>query len=121
MGAPGATSPGNWGPGPTSEAHIMSTGKHVHDDHGHEHGDGCGHGSFAHGDHVDYVHDGHVHRKVDGEWVECDPAEHVVAEDHGDQVHGPGCGHVAIPHGDHVDCVHDGHCRAAHGDHYDEH
>lgn len=83
----------------------MSTGKHVHDDDGHEHGDGCGHGSFAHGDHVDYVHDGHVHRKVDGEWVECDPAEHVVAEGHGD----------------HVDCVHDGHCRAALGDHYDEH
>lgn len=56
MGAPGATSPGNWGPGPTSEGHIMSTGKHVHDDHGHEHGDGCvhdGHCRAAHGDHYD--------------------------------------------------------------------
>ena len=37
----------------------MSTGKHVHDDHGHEHGDGCGHVAIPHGDHVDCVHDGH--------------------------------------------------------------
>ena len=32
-----------------------------HDDHGHVHGDDCGHLAVAHGDHVDYVHDGHRH------------------------------------------------------------
>jgi hypothetical protein len=33
-----------------------------HEDHEeHEHGDGCGHEAVPHGDHVDYVHDGHRH------------------------------------------------------------
>jgi zinc transport system permease protein len=31
------------------------------EDHHHEHGPGCGHEAVAHGDHVDYVHDGHRH------------------------------------------------------------
>ena len=31
------------------------------DEHPHEHGDDCGHLAVAHGDHVDYVHDGHRH------------------------------------------------------------
>jgi zinc transport system permease protein len=29
--------------------------------HGHEHGPGCGHVAIEHGNHVDYVHDGHRH------------------------------------------------------------
>jgi zinc transport system permease protein len=29
--------------------------------HRHEHGPGCGHLAIEHGDHVDYVHDGHRH------------------------------------------------------------
>jgi zinc transport system permease protein len=29
--------------------------------HGHQHGPGCGHLAVEHGDHVDYVHDGHRH------------------------------------------------------------
>jgi zinc transport system permease protein len=29
--------------------------------HGHQHGPGCGHVGIEHGDHVDYVHDGHRH------------------------------------------------------------
>ena len=31
------------------------------DAHPHEHGDDCGHLAVSHGDHVDYVHDGHRH------------------------------------------------------------
>jgi zinc transport system permease protein len=31
------------------------------DEHPHEHGDDCGHVAVRHGDHVDYVHDGHRH------------------------------------------------------------
>ena len=33
----------------------------VPEDHGHEHGEDCGHPAVPHGDHVDYVHDGHRH------------------------------------------------------------
>jgi zinc transport system permease protein len=33
----------------------------VPEDHGHEHGSDCGHPAVPHGDHVDYVHDGHRH------------------------------------------------------------
>jgi hypothetical protein len=39
---------------------------HDHDDH--EHGEGCGHEAIEHGDHVDYVHDGHRHFLKDGVW-----------------------------------------------------
>ena len=31
------------------------------DQHGHQHGPNCGHIAIRHGDHVDYVHDGHRH------------------------------------------------------------
>jgi len=33
----------------------------VPEEHGHEHGPDCGHAGVAHGDHVDYLHDGHRH------------------------------------------------------------
>jgi zinc transport system permease protein len=33
----------------------------VPEDHAHRHGDDCGHLAVPHGDHVDYVHDGHRH------------------------------------------------------------
>ncbi len=29
--------------------------------HAHQHGPDCGHAAVRHGDHVDYVHDGHRH------------------------------------------------------------
>jgi len=31
------------------------------EEHAHQHGDACGHPAVPHGDHVDYVHDGHRH------------------------------------------------------------
>ena len=31
------------------------------DEHPHDHGKDCGHVAVPHGDHVDYVHDGHRH------------------------------------------------------------
>ncbi|MDH4076334.1 MAG: metal ABC transporter permease [Acidimicrobiia bacterium] len=38
-------------------------GRRHHDtrEHPHEHGPGCGHEAIPHGDHVDYLHDGHRH------------------------------------------------------------
>jgi hypothetical protein len=32
----------------------------------HQHGDGCGHEAVPHGDHVDYLVDGHLHHPHDG-------------------------------------------------------
>ena len=100
---------------------------HVHSDHTHVHGPGCGHAAIAHDGHVDYLHDGHLHHPH-GDHVD----EHVIpvsaANPAGcdtklacDHVHGPGCGHEAVPHGDHVDYLVDGRLHHAHGDHCDDH
>jgi DNA-binding transcriptional ArsR family regulator len=88
----------------------------------HEHGPECGHVAIPHRDHIDYLHDGSLHRSGDrpGRWLDCEPDRHTPHRAHR-HVHGEGCGHVAVPHGDHVDYVHDGHRHAAHGDHYDDH
>ena len=36
---------------------------HPAEGHRHTHGPGCGHRAVIHGDHVDYLHDGHAHRE----------------------------------------------------------
>ncbi|MEM8835937.1 MAG: hypothetical protein AAGD00_08970 [Planctomycetota bacterium] len=105
-------------------------------DHPHQHGPGCGHTAIKHGDHVDYLHDGHLHHQRDGKVFEhsipvsdtnpdaCRPVENAAhATDH---VCGPGCGHEPVPHGDHIDyLVIDEHGNARlhhpHGDHCDDH
>ena len=38
--------------------------------HDHEHGPGCGHPALGHGDHVDYLHDGHRHAAHEGHYDE---------------------------------------------------
>lgn len=43
--------------------------RHV-EEHTHQHGDGCGHESVQHDDHVDYVHDGHRHSAHDDHYDE---------------------------------------------------
>lgn len=40
---------------------VESAAHQTIDVHPHEHGDDCGHVAVPHGDHVDYVHDGHRH------------------------------------------------------------
>jgi zinc transport system permease protein len=42
----------------------------VEDDHRHAHGEDCGHPAVRHGDHVDYVHDGHRHASHGGHYDE---------------------------------------------------
>lgn len=106
---------------------------HTHDDHDHVHGPGCGHTAVQHGDHVDFVHDGHLHHsKADGTIEEhaldvsddnpaaCTP-DHTCSGHEPGHVHGPDCGHEAVPHGDHVDYIVDGHLHHPHGDHCDDH
>jgi hypothetical protein len=34
---------------------------HTHANHPHDHGAGCGHEAVPHGDHTDYLVDGHLH------------------------------------------------------------
>ncbi|GAA2094536.1 hypothetical protein GCM10009780_40530 [Actinomadura alba] len=41
-----------------------------HRSHTHLHGDGCGHVSVPHGDHMDYIHDGCRHAEHQGHWDE---------------------------------------------------
>ncbi len=100
---------------------------HVHADHIHRHGPGCGHTAVAHDGHVDYLHDGHLHH-VHGDHVD----EHVIAIGAANpdgcttalvcgHVHGPGCGHEAVPHGDHVDWLVDGRLHHVHAGHCDDH
>lgn len=104
---------------------------HAHDDH--QHGPSCGHTAVKHDDHIDYLHDGHLHHHVSADVVEdhtlpvdgknpdvCTP--HHECDGHAkDHVHGPGCGHEAVPHGDHVDYLVEGHLHHPHGDHCDDH
>ena len=64
----------------------MADSKHeIHHDHPHKHGPGCGHTAVRHGDHVDYLHDGHLHHA------------------HGDHVDYLVDGHLHHPHGNHCD------------------
>ncbi|MGB1803825.1 MAG: hypothetical protein ACPHQB_06830, partial [Miltoncostaeaceae bacterium] len=86
----------------------MTTTHHTHEGHGHEHSPGCGHTAGRHGDHVDYLHDGHMHHphgdhvyehvvEVGGDNpAACTPA-HACDGHAADHVHGPGCGHDAVP------------------------
>jgi hypothetical protein len=106
---------------------------HTHDDHNHHHEAGCGHTAVKHGDHVDYLHDGHLHHPAAGGAVEehalavggANPAACTPQHDCGAHpkahIHGPGCGHEPVPHGDHTDYLVDGHLHHPHGDHCDDH
>jgi hypothetical protein len=105
---------------------------HTHGNHTHQHGPGCGHTAVQHGNHVDYLHDGHLHH-ASGNTVEehqlpvnntnpstCTPS-HTCGGHAKGHTHGPGCGHEAVPHGDHTDYLVDGHLHHPHGDHCDNH
>ena len=47
----------------------MTTTEQIHDE-------GCGHVAFQHADHVDYAHDGHVHRQREGQWADVPVGVH---------------------------------------------
>lgn len=104
-----------------------------HNDHPHVHGQACGHTPVVHADHVDYLHDGHLHHvnsagAVEEHTLEVTAANpdactsgHVCNSHPADHVHGPGCGHEAVPHGDHIDYLVDGHLHHQHNGHCDNH
>lgn len=102
-----------------------------HELHSHVHGEGCGHTAIKHGDHTDYLHDGHLHSPHGDHFDECvievsasNPnhcAPHTCNGHSASHVHGEGCGHESVPHGDHVDYLVDGHLHQPHNGHCDDH
>jgi hypothetical protein len=104
----------------------------IHEGHDHVHGAGCGHTAVRHGDHVDFLHDGHLHHAERGHVDEhalavdsrnpagCTPDHACGAHDEAHQ-HGPGCGHEPVPHGDHTDYVVAGHLHHPCTGHCDDH
>ena len=101
--------------------------------HDHQHGQDCGHTAVKHNDHVDYLHDGHLHHPGSGTSVEHHSIEvsdknpagctsgHVCSGHEEGHVHGPNCGHEAVPHGDHTCYLVDGHLHHPHDGHCDDH
>jgi hypothetical protein len=113
------------------EASLMRNHK-IHEGHSHVHGPGCGHQAVRHGDHVDYLHDGHLHSAHGDHFDEhtiavdavnpavCTP-QHACGGHPAAHVHGPACGHAAVPHGDHVDYLVEGHLHHPCDGHCDDH
>jgi hypothetical protein len=103
----------------------------IHEHHPHQHGPECEHTGIRHGDHVDYLHDGHLHHQREDGTVEehsldvdaQNPADHAPTHEvhEAGHVHGPGCGHERVPHGDHVCYLVDGRLHHPHEDHCDDH
>jgi len=111
--------------------HIIREEHTVHKDHEHEHGPDCGHTAIVHQDahgceHIDYVHDGHLHHKCengenhyhdcsledfgsfpDGLETDCKDDFQNACHDHDDGICGTAadCTHEAVPHGDHTDYI----------------
>lgn len=97
----------------------------THADHNHTHGQQCGHTAILHDDHVDYLHDGHLHSPRGSEYDEhtiavsgvnpatCAPM--VCGCDHEAE------GHEKVPHGDHIDYLCGGQLHHRHSDHCDDH
>lgn len=103
-----------------------------HENHDHTHGPDCGHTGIKHGDHVCYLHDGHLHRPHEDHVDECSiqvsdgnpgacTSGHDCSGHEASHVHGPDCGHEAVPHGDHIDYLVDGHLHHHHDGHCDDH
>jgi hypothetical protein len=99
-----------------------------HKAHGtHNHAPGCGHTELKHEDHVDYLHDGHLHhmdaagKVVEHKLAAAKTKDHVKAATEAGHKHGPKCGHESVQHGDHTDYIVEGKLHHVHGDHCDEH
>lgn len=95
-------------------------------DHDHDHDRWCGHAFMPHGDHVDFLHDGRIHRPCSDHFEEmrgCDEPvrRHHLSHSAHMHVHQPDCGHTAVAHLDHFDYLHGRHRHAVHQTHYDEH
>ncbi len=92
----------------------------------HKHGENCGHAVIKHSDHVDHMHEGHMHNTVaSGKVVEhklrvATAKDHVKAPSENGHAHGVNCGHERIEHDNHSDYVVNGNVHHVHGDHCDQ-
>ncbi|NWF85935.1 MAG: hypothetical protein HXY18_19115 [Bryobacteraceae bacterium] len=98
----------------------------IHGNHGHIHGQGCGHLAIKHNGHVDFIHDGCLHHLHGDHFDECrievsERNPSLCAPSGGCHAHGPACGHPALPHGDHVDYLVGGRLHHPHEGHCDDH
>lgn len=98
----------------------------IHTHHDHIHNSNCGHTAIQHGDHIDYLHDGHLHRPCEDHYHECNieisdtnPAE--CNEIEITCMHNENCGHEQVPHGNHICYLVDGRLEHVHGEHIDDH
>jgi hypothetical protein len=102
--------------------------KQRHGTHPHTHASGCEHPAIAHEGHVDYLHDGHLHRIERDHVIECllaenaaNPADctptHSCGAHDSQHTHGSGFGHQSVPHGQHTDYWVGGHLHHPHGEH----
>ncbi|WP_444930773.1 hypothetical protein ACJJIF_03030 [Microbulbifer sp. SSSA002] len=100
------------------------------ENHSHTHNSECGHTAIQHGDHVCYLHDGHLHHPHKDHYDEhvlevsasnpegCHPIAGGCDSAH---THDENCGHEQVPHGDHIDYLVNGRLHHVHGDHCDDH
>lgn len=92
----------------------------------HHHSLACGHTKLLHGDHVDYLENGHLHHPHEDHFDEAvipvsannPDGESPVVEG---ELHDEYCGHEQVPHGDHIDYLVNGRLLHVHGDHVDDH
>lgn len=100
--------------------------------HDHTHASDCGHRTVTHGDHSDYLHDGHLHHvagdtiaehviKVDDDHPSVCTPDHSCEAHDASHTHSDTCGHDRVPHGDHTGYLVDGHLHFPHGTHCDDH
>ncbi len=95
--------------------------------HDHKHHKGCGHRLIQHGDHQDYLHDGHLCHNHDDHFddhaIEISDANPESCADArcADTTQHKEKGHVLIPHGSHTDYLVAGRLHHVHGDHCDDH
>jgi len=80
----------------------------VEGSHSHQHSIACGHTKIKHKDHIDYLHDGELHRKNKDGWENCSIPITEKNPVEGKPLpcgcsHTEKCGHEMIPHGDHKD------------------
>ena len=118
-----------WGMGCASSSHRHRADADAHE---HEHGPKCGHQVVKHDDHLDYLHDGHLHGTRGDHSVEhvvavdaknpatCTP-DHKCRDHVADHEHSAGCEHHSVPHGDHKDYLVSGHLHHHHDGHCDDH
>jgi hypothetical protein len=96
--------------------------------HPHQHGAGCGHTAIQHEDHIDYLHNNHLHNHhhdhIDDHTIGVTTTNPVGCKPMfgcGHHHHDEGCGHELVPHFDHFDFLVDGRLHYVHDTHCDDH